>query len=272
MAGPVVGICSTRGKLPDAVARRFFEAAYEFHESEVWKLLMQTRHREFGLRIPGMKGMKAKRGSLELYSTVELQGLKSVAMNGERGEVLESRRCEKPKKGKKKRDNDKEKDIRLMVRLFSTGQRVRVKESNLKWVGYQEEDTIVVKVLGADGGSTGIMMYGSWAEWSMNQPGLDRVQEPLPEPPAGGYLEVNYMAFESYMSILAKDIALYRRLHLPLCTNGKIAEDGDGTENFPVLIRGGGTLFTTVRAIPSRPSCCAVTHESPSVENILYSS
>ena len=140
-----VGITAASGKVSDQLARTFYQAAKDYHESECYKLLLDTRHREFGLRFPKWS-LKPTRGFLALFSTVELVGLNAKGMNGSRGECI----------GRLEPANDPA-DRRVLVRLF-TGRRVKVKAKNLKWCE-TEDDSCVVKIVGGDGGCVGLIGY-----------------------------------------------------------------------------------------------------------------
>ena len=130
MPTPCIGICAARGRLSDDVARRFYEAARAFNDSEVYLRLLDTRHREFGLRVPGLSMKPRPGGPLQLLSTVELTGLSAAELNGQRGEVVSA-----------PGPADDPDDRRVEVRLFTTAKRIKVKARNVLWVGDEEEVT-----------------------------------------------------------------------------------------------------------------------------------
>jgi hypothetical protein len=226
------GLCGIKGGASDDLARRFFAAAKAFHDSNVYKLLMETQHREFGVRSPTLS-RKPMRGFLELYSTVELVGLRSgsaAAMNGLRGEVLTRPEA-----------TIDPQDRKVVVRLFKDGRRVSVKAHNLAWCELQD-DAFVAKVIGASGGSVGLMVYTCWAELYAHN--FSKTEKPLPEPPKLSYLEVNYCSDQdpAFQRVLSKDMALRRRLKLPLTANGRKDPELGLSETFPFLSRGTGPM------------------------------
>ena len=204
------GLTQVKG-LSNAERFGFFQAAAEFFEAAPWKLLIQTKCRQFSCSWSSHANTvdNASERQPRLFDLVELFGLTSAAgkkLNGLQGELVPPQPSA---------------DIavaRWPVRLLDNGRIVKAKPENTKLIA-AAEDTFVVKVSGADNGEPGLLVYKSWAAcWQHNE--QTHVHGDFPPSDNGLFMMavsfVDFNKFPHMKPMSEADDAMRRRLSAPL--------------------------------------------------------